>query len=71
MLNAKQKRALELIMFVVFIILLIIRVDWWWWGAKIEPFIFGWLTFPMLYQLGIWFVGWIVVLITCKYLWSD
>jgi len=71
MLNEGQKSTLNFFMYLLFAVLLIIRVDWWWYGWKIEPFVFGWLTYPMLYQLFIWFVGWMVVIITCKYLWSD
>lgn len=71
MLNESQKNILNIFMYFIVAILLIIRVDWWWYGAKIEPLVLGWLTYPMLYQLGIWLVGWLVVIVTCKYLWTE
>lgn len=52
-------------------LLMILRVDLWWWGEATPPVILGWLTVPMLYQLGIWFCGWLLVLYTANHLWSD
>lgn len=52
-------------------LLMIIRVDFWWWGDAGAPLVFGWLTVPMLYQLGIWLCGWLLVLYTAGRLWSD
>jgi hypothetical protein len=53
------------------IILMFIRVDLWWWGEKVDPLVFGWLSYPMLYQFGIWLVGYGLVYIACKYLWDE
>lgn len=64
------KNALNVAMYLIAAFLMFIRIDWWWWGKKIGPFVFGWLSYPMLYQLLIWAVGWLVVIITCKYLWG-
>ena len=66
-----SKNTLNSLMYLAFVLLFIFRIDWWWWGWKIEPLVFGWLTYPMLYQLLIWLLGWIVVVVTCKYLWPD
>jgi len=71
MLNEGQRSTLNFFMYLIAVILMVIRVDWWWYGKKVGPFVFGWLSYPMLYQLGIWLAGWIVVIITCKYLWAD
>ncbi|MCL6639017.1 MAG: hypothetical protein K6T80_04950 [Firmicutes bacterium] len=69
--NTSSRRAISVFVFVAAAVLMIIRVDWWWWGKKIEPLVFGWLSYPMLYQLFIWLAGWGLLAITVKYLWSD
>lgn len=71
MINPGQRRSLSIFVFVMAAVLMIIRVDWWWWGKKIEPLVFGWLSYPMLYQLAIWLIGWGLVYVTIKYLWTD
>lgn len=53
------------------VLLMLIRVDFWWWGEVTRPVLFGWLTVPMLYQLGIWAAGWLLVLYSTDRLWSD
>jgi len=53
------------------IILMIIRVDWWWWGEKIDPLLGGWLSIPMLYQLGIWVAGTALVCWLCLGVWKQ
>lgn len=52
-------------------LLMIVRVDFWWWGDPSPALVFGWLTVPMLYQLGIWLGGWALVLYTASHLWRD
>ena len=42
-----------------------------WWGTKIHPIIAGWITVPMLYQLGIWATGTALVFIICFKVWAD
>ena len=53
------------------IILMIIRVDLGWWGEEMPMVLFGWLNLPMLYQFGMWVVGYLLVLYTVKYIWVD
>lgn len=57
------------IIYLLSVVLMVLRVDWWWWGTKIEPFIAGWLTIPMLYQLGIWAAGTTLVFWLCLGVW--
>jgi hypothetical protein len=52
-------------------ILMIVRVDFWWWGEATRPVLLGWLTAPMLYQLGIWAAGWMLVLYASRGSWSE
>jgi hypothetical protein len=52
------------------VLLMILRVDLWWWGDVSRPVFLGWLTVPMVYQLGIWAAGWLLVLYTTDHLWS-
>lgn len=66
-----NKGAISAFVFVSAAILMIIRVDWWWWGKKVEPLVFGWLSYPVLYQLAIWAAGYVLVIIVAKYLWVD
>lgn len=70
-LTPEKRRFLELAVYLVAFILMIVRVDWWWWGWKIEPYAFGWLTLPMLYQVGIWLIGWLLVYFVVKYFWVE
>lgn len=70
-LTPQMKRRWELVVYLLALVLMIIRVDWWWWGWKTEPYIFGWLTWPMLYQVGILLAGWLLVCFTVKYLWVE
>ncbi len=51
-------------------LLMILRIDWWWWGTKIDPLIGGWLSLPMLYQIGIWLVGTVLVYWLCIGVWE-
>ncbi len=69
--SPQARKRLELLVYLVAIVLMIIRVDWWWWGWKIEPFVFGWLTLPMFYQVGIWLVGWLLVYLVVRYIWIE
>ena len=66
-----SKNALLKIVYALAVVLLFLRVDFWWWGTKIHPIIAGWITLPMLYQLGIWVVGVILVYIVCLVVWKD
>jgi len=52
------------------VVLMILRVDWWWWETKIHPLIGGWLSLPMLYQLGIWLAGTALVFWLCIGVWE-
>ncbi|MEW6275066.1 MAG: hypothetical protein AB1556_08135 [Bacillota bacterium] len=70
-LTPEKRRFWELAVYLVAFILMIVRVDWWWWGWKIEPYVFGWLTLPMLYQVGIWLIGWLLIYFVVKYLWIE
>lgn len=69
--NSPNRGAIGAFVFIMAVTLMIIRVDWWWWGKKVEPLVFGWLSYPMLYQLAVWLVGWGLVAIAVKYLWAD
>ena len=66
-----SKKALLSLVYVLAIVLLFIRVDFWWWGTKIHPIIAGWITLPMLYQLGIWAAGVVLVYTICFNIWTD
>ena len=66
-----SNKALLTIVYVLAVVLLFIRVDFWWWGTKIHPIFFGWITLPMLYQLGIWIAGVVLVYIVCLVIWKD
>ncbi len=69
--DTSRRKTIGVFVFIMAAVLMIVRVDWWWWGKKIEPLIFGWLSYPMLYQALIWLAGWGLVAITVKYLWID
>ncbi len=58
------------IIYLLCVVLMVIRVDWWWWGSKIDPLIFGWLTIPMLYQIGIWLAGTVLIFWLCIGVWA-
>lgn len=58
------------IIYALSVVLMIIRADWWWWGKKIEPLYAGWLSVPMLYQMGIWAAGTVLVLWLCLGVWK-
>ncbi len=67
----KQRRTGILMSIVSAVLLMcILRVDWWWWGTK-QPLIFGWFTWPMIYHLIIWAVGWLLVILTTIFLWEE
>jgi hypothetical protein len=51
--------------------LMILRVDYWWWNETMPPVLFGWLTVPMLYQLGILVCGWALAVYAANNLWKD
>jgi hypothetical protein len=59
------------IVYIIAIALLFLRVDFWWWGTKVQPVLAGWITVPMLYQLGIWAVGVVLVFTVCLVVWKD
>jgi hypothetical protein len=50
---------------------MILRVDFWWWNELSPPVLFGWLTAPMLYQLGILLCGWALAVYAARNLWKD
>ena len=50
---------------------MILRVDFWWWNEVKPPVLFGWLTVPMLYQLGILLCGWALAVYAAGHLWKD
>ncbi len=70
-LDPQKRRKRELVIYSLAIILMIIRVDLWWWGEEMPMVLFGWLNLPMLYQFGMWVVGYLLVLYTVKYIWVD
>ncbi len=70
-LDPRRRRKRELVIYSLAIILMIIRVDLWWWGEEMPMVLFGWLNLPMLYQFGMWVVGYLLVLYTVKYIWVD
>jgi hypothetical protein len=51
--------------------LMVLRVDVWWWDRVMPPVLFGWLTVPMLYQLGIFLCGWALAVYAAGHLWRD
>ena len=51
--------------------LMILRVDVWWWNQIMPPVLFGWLTVPMLYQLGIFLCGWALAVYAAGNLWRS
>lgn len=55
---------------VAILLMCVFRVDWWWWGTS-QPLVFGWLTWPMLYHLLIFAIGWLLVALTVIYLWPE
>lgn len=66
-----QKKRILTFVYIAAIALLFLRVDVWWWGKKIHPIIGGWITVPMLYQLGIWAIGVALVYTVCFVVWKD
>ena len=66
-----NKKTLLTLVYILAVVLLFLRVDFWWWGTKIEPIFAGWITLPMLYQLGIWIAGVVLVYIVCLVVWKD
>ena len=64
-------RAQLRIIYALAVILMIVRVDLWWWGEDLPLIFFGWLNAPMLYQLGIWFVGWMLVIYVARVIWTE
>ncbi|MBN1308942.1 MAG: hypothetical protein JXA18_13550 [Chitinispirillaceae bacterium] len=66
-----SNKALLTFVYVLAVVLLFIRIDLWWWGTKIHPIIAGWITLPMLYQLGIWAAGVALIFIVCFAVWKD
>jgi hypothetical protein len=51
--------------------LMILRVDFWWWNRMMLPTLFGWLSVPMLYQLGILLCGWALAVYAAGHLWTE
>jgi hypothetical protein len=51
--------------------LMILRVDFWWWNELKSPVLLGWLSVPMLYQLGILLCGWALAVYAAGHLWKD
>ncbi len=68
--NVRSFRATLTIIYILSVVLMVIRVDWWWWGTKIHPLIGGWLSVPMLYQVGIWLAGTGLVFWLCIGVWG-
>lgn len=66
-----KPKSILTIVYIVAIVLLFLRIDFWWWGTKIHPIIAGWITVPMLYQIGIWAVGVALVYLVCFTVWKD
>jgi hypothetical protein len=66
-----SKKTILTVVYILATILLFVRVDLWWWGTKIQPIIAGWITLPMLYQLGIWLAGSILLYVLCYAVWTD
>jgi hypothetical protein len=69
--QSRSHRSQLLLIYFLSVILMIIRVDWWWWGKKIDPLFGGWLSIPMLYQLGIWIAGTGLVFWLCIGVWKQ
>ncbi|MBI4456880.1 MAG: hypothetical protein HY644_13420 [Acidobacteria bacterium] len=65
------RRKRESIVYLLAAILMFIRVDLWWWGKITPVVLFGWIDVAMLYQIGIWFVGWLLVVYTANKIWGD
>lgn len=59
------------IIYILSAVLMVVRIDFWWWGTKIHPLIFGWLSLPMIYQLGIWAAGTVLVFWLCIGVWEQ
>ncbi len=71
--NQKKTRSFRSTLTIIYclsVLLMVVRIDWWWWGTKIDPLIFGWLTIPMLYQIGIWLAGIALVFWLCIGVWA-
>ena len=66
-----SKKTILTIVYILAILLLFVRIDLWWWGTKIHPIMAGWITLPMLYQLGVWVAGVILVYIVCLCVWNE
>ena len=60
-----------LIVYVIAALLMIVRVDYWWWGKDMPMILFGWISLPMLYQVGIWLAGYLLVLYVATKIWTD
>ena len=60
-----------LIVYVIAALLMFVRVDYWWWGKDMPMILFGWISLPMLYQVGIWLAGYLLVLYVATKIWTD
>ena len=69
--DVQKRRKRERLVYLLAAILMIIRVDFWWWGREMPLVLFGFINLPMLYQFGIWVVGYCLVLYTIKNIWLD
>ncbi len=66
-----KKRGKLRIIYTLAVILMIVRVDVWWWGEALPLNVFGWLNAPMLYQLGIWLAGYLLVIYVARVIWTE
>ena len=56
--------------YIIAALLMIFRVDWWWWGTSTPLVLFGWLSLAEMYQIGIFLVGWLLLIYAAYFVWK-
>ena len=69
--STKSHRGKLIVVYAIAVLLMIVRVDVWWWGEDMPAVLLGWLNLPMLYQFGIWLVGYLLVLYVANVIWDE
>jgi len=59
------------VVYTLAVVLMLIRVDYWWWHEQLPLSFFGWMNAAMVYQIGIWLVGWLLVIYVARFVWKE
>jgi hypothetical protein len=60
----------EALVYIIAALLMIFRADWWWWGKATPIVLFNWLSVAEIYQIGIFFAGWALLVYAAFYVWN-